>query len=342
MRIEIEKPLFYKRKGDYMLPDSSEMSAESKLFITSNDARFAGALAEAVNEKLANRRNIDVEEINSIIDDCLNADGNRDCRLDVAMLLFNRAGCLAVQMGKCRVMHIGASREEVCYDSRDQVLDIFSNKARVMQITSARHGDFFIATLAQRCDVNEVVKAAANADADSEQRADAILHLLKDPQGDSPSSIMLRVASASGSSRAGVSKRLLLWIVGLAAIIAAGVALYSALPGLLSSLNRGNEVDSLPLASPDSVDIVTTRGDSIIYHGKSDSVAAPATPAVTTPATQKQQAPNEVKNQAKGVYDEIKEVKTPEQPTPEPVKAPEPKPEPAPTPAPPTTNTPTE
>ena len=153
---------------------------------------------------------------------------------------------------------------------------------------------------------------------------------------------MLRVASASGSSRAGVSKRLLLWIVGLAAIIAAGVALYSALPGLLSSLNRGNEVDSLPLASPDSVDIVTTRGDSIIYHGKSDSVAAPATPAVTTPATQKQQAPNEVKNQAKGVYDEIKEVKTPEQPTPEPVKAPEPKPEPAPTPAPPTTNTPTE
>ena len=324
MRIEIEKPLFYKRKGDYMLPESSEMSAESKLFITSNDARFAGALAEAVNEKLANRRNIDVEEINSIIDDCLNADGNRDCRLDVAMLLFNRAGCLAVQMGKCRVMHIGASREEVCYDSRDQVLDIFSNKARVMQITSARHGDFFIATLAQRCDVNEVVKA------------------VKDPQGDSPSSIMLRVASASGSSRAGVSKRLLLWIVGLAAIIAAGVALYSALPGLLSSLNRGNEVDSLPLASPDSVDIVTTRGDSIIYHGKSDSVAAPATPAVTSPATQKQQAPNEVKNQAKGVYDEIKEVKTPEQPTPEPVKAPEPKPEPAPTPAPPTTDTPTE
>ena len=317
MRIDIEKPLYYKRKGDYMLPDSSEMSAESKLFVTSNDERFAGALAAAINEKLANKRNIDVEEINSIIDDCLNADGNRDCRLDVALLLFNRAGCLAVQMGKCRVIHIGTSREEVCYDSRDQVLDTYSNKARVMQITSARHGDFLIATLAERCDVGEVVKAAANTDGDSEQRADDILRLLKNPQGDAPSSIMLRVSSASGSARGGVSKRLLLWLVGIAAIVGAVAALYSAMPGLLSSFNSSSEVDSLPAASPDSVEIVTTRGDSIIYQGKSENFEVPEAPTTTTP--QQQQAPSEVKNQAKGVYDEIKEVKQVKTPEPTPV-----------------------
>ena len=93
MRIEIEKPLFYKRKGDYMLPESSEMSAESKLFITSNDARFAGALAEAVNEKLANRRNIDVEEINSIIDDCLSDQSHLCCNCHLRNCCLSNCHC---------------------------------------------------------------------------------------------------------------------------------------------------------------------------------------------------------------------------------------------------------
>ncbi len=164
MKFTTFSPLYIHSSGDVAFPDRSMNN--SSILIVSDDEIVAKALYDYINANFRLDRVFTNENFNEALEAALNTPEHRVRRCNLALAVYNRGGCYVAQMGKSRVFQVRTTTCNVEYDSRAQVLDIYSSKAKVEQIGDLLTDDYLVLCSAEDVDEKAVKKILCKATLD--------------------------------------------------------------------------------------------------------------------------------------------------------------------------------
>ena len=239
-----------------------ESFASARLMVMCDSEEMLNSLVEQLYPYVSGDKQITATAFNEALDEALHADGNRkSCQL--ALLAFHKGGCLAAQMGNSRIMQVRCDAEEassVEYDSRDQVLDIYSSKAKVELINDLKAGDRFAMFASEKLIPSKAARIMCSPTGGDEPQRLAKLSQMQAEAGNSNCVVMCHIKDLNPR-----------WFI-LALVLLVAIAI-----GAIFSLNGGLFATSDQAAVTDStqMDSLQNSQDSIVPTNANVDSSAP-------------------------------------------------------------------
>ncbi|MBQ0115583.1 MAG: hypothetical protein KBT10_06905 [Bacteroidales bacterium] len=255
--------------NSFMFPNMHNVEETDRLFIVCNDDESARIIITGINNKLSNSsKSITLSDFNEILDEAEPYFKKQEA-FNLALALFQSNGCLVAQMGSSRVLQINTADQEIKYDSRDQVLDLYSDKAKVFNITDIAQGDVLIITLVGRVNINEVVNNVCSG----EDIASKLSNSLSLNDRKAPAAFVIPITNVEGKLNMTIPDISFKWIAIIMLLV---VIVVSA---VLFSMSNGNSEQSIinNTTSEDTVQQIINR-DSV-----ADTVITPIPESTTQP-----------------------------------------------------------
>ena len=270
MKVKLDTPIYIENGRDVLLPAREQLGYDSQVFIASDDEIVARALASYINDEFNLDKAVTDQLFNEALDAALNTKDHRVKRCNLSVAIYNHGGCYVAQMGSSRVLQVRPSTQEIVYDSRSQVLDIYSSKAKVEQIGDIQAGDYFLLTTAEMIDYRAIKRILSDPDKDDEQKMNLIADALKTAKTTSnvtPAAILNHIDEVEGRRRSisapgAKTMKYLLYLV-IAAVLA-GAAYYLIKNNPFAGTGGDDNEDKIDTASmittkaPSEVDLVVT------------------------------------------------------------------------------------
>ena len=251
-----------------------ESFASARLMVMCDSEEMLNSLVEQLYPYVSGDKQITATAFNEALDEALHADGNRkSCQL--ALLAFHKGGCLAAQMGNSRIMQVRCDAEEassVEYDSRDQVLDIYSSKAKVELINDLKAGDRFAMFASEKLIPSKAARIMCSPTGGDEPQRLAKLSQMQAEAGNSNCVVMCHIDEVSGiNPLANIKDLNPRWFI-LALVLLVAIAI-----GAIFSLNGGLFATSDQAAVTDStqMDSLQNSQDSIVPTNANVDSSAP-------------------------------------------------------------------
>ena len=198
MAIQLNNLKYISQKDRWMSPTPDSVTIDDKLFIVSDNDTLAQGIIQGINELLNSKRAVNVTELNAIIDELLTQGAQRLATASLALVMNNRKGALVMQLGKSRVLHVSTNNNEIAYDSRNHILDTYSSKARIQQISDIKGGDIILITLSDMVDTQALLQMSASGDFDNEQFQSSLITMLSKHRTEAPASYILQFKGTAG------------------------------------------------------------------------------------------------------------------------------------------------
>ncbi len=237
----------------YPQPDGHTQSGSPLLIVACSDIDVGEKLQSLVAARLDTTGNITPNDFNDALDKALSGcNGAAVRKLTLAFAAFHKRGCLVAQMGNSRILQL--RRGSIEYDSRDQVLDIYSSKAKVEQLYDIKAGDYLAITLVEKFNAQKALSSIFNdPDADDGQRLQNFTAAVKGSNATVGETAIVGVEAVTGMNplaniRDLNAKWFLLAFALLAAIIGGGLLTFK--PGLLTVAPEQATVTDSTLVSP--------------------------------------------------------------------------------------------
>ena len=198
----------------------SEGTSDAQLYIACGNPQVKTNMVEQLSALYNASRAFSSLDANEALDKALRIDGTRVKKCDMTLLMLHRGGALAMQMGEGRLLQVRPGERNALYDSRDQVLDIYASRAKVMQLDDVKTGDQFILSTGGRFDVAKLLELFRKAKDSGMPDTDQLTKIIAIP------ALMLPVDNVEGSSGSGLAMnkkwwKVIAWLVlGLAALAA--------------------------------------------------------------------------------------------------------------------------
>ncbi len=149
-----------KAVSDYTVLPSDDNS--NKLYILSNNQTLASEIYNEVVTSHDLNKHFSTEDFNEIIDNL-----SADCRAgfkksDFLMVAYNAAGCFVAQTGNTRAIQVRPDEQEIVFDTRNLVLDIYNSKAKVCQLTDYKPGDIMLLSSKEELDASSIRRTLSN------------------------------------------------------------------------------------------------------------------------------------------------------------------------------------
>ena len=197
-----------------------------------DDPEVRQQLVDALVERFDNGLPFSALQMGELLDHALVVDGKRRGACNVALLVYHKRGATALQLGSGRIIQVRGHARAMLYDSRDQAPDIYSSKAKVMEIVDIANDDFFIVTTATRFDTAAMVDILSNASLSDEQKGVELAQLLA---GTDASMLLQHISEVTGVDGIAITDLSAKWIVLTILLILAiaAVAAIAIFPKLL-------------------------------------------------------------------------------------------------------------
>lgn len=325
MKVKLDTPLYIENGSDVLLPSREQMGYDSQVFIACDDDIVARALADHINNEFNLNKAVTDDAFNAALDVALNTEGHRVKRCNLALAIYNAGGCYVAQMGSSRVLQVRPDEQEIVYDSRSQVLDIYSSKAKVEQINDLKAGDYLLLSTAEMIDYRAIKRILSNPDKSDEQKLSLIADSLKTAKTTAnvtPAAILNRIDEVEGRRPsinipgAKILKTLLYLLV--AAVVAGAVYyLINNNPFAGSGSNDGeaplDTANLITTKAPNDVDLVVTTEKAPVEADTSsteltpEQIAAKKQKEAADKAKAEQEKAERAKQQASdNIYNEIR------------------------------------
>lgn len=257
MNFRLYTPLFLESDVDAVLPGAGNAGGYP-VYIACDDPIVAGALYSYITTNFDLSKNFTGDNFNEALEEALNQPEHRVKKCNLALAIYNRAGCLVAQMGKSRVIQVSQETGEIEYDSMAQVLDIYSSKAKVELIRIVKPGDYLLLCSAESFDAKVIRKILTDRDKDDKAKLAGIAEALKATKtsgGNKPGVVLSQVEHVQGAGGGkplmkGFRAKYLLYLL-LVAVAGAAVWLVMNNPFVGVGNDESNTVN------PDS--LVTTK-----------------------------------------------------------------------------------
>lgn len=149
-----------KAVSDYTVLPSDDNS--NKLYILSSNQTLASEIYNEIVTSHDLNKHFATEDFNEIIDN-LSADSKTGFKKsDFLMVAYNSAGCFVAQTGNTRAIQIRPDEQEVVFDTRNLVLDIYNSKAKVCQLTDYQQGDILLLSSKEEIDASQIRRILSN------------------------------------------------------------------------------------------------------------------------------------------------------------------------------------
>lgn len=133
--------LYHQANSFSILPAEDNRNA---IYIVSDNQRIAN---EVYNEIVASydlAKKFSTEDFNETIDHL-----SSECKAQLKscnflLAVYNSAGCFIAQTGKTRAIQVRPQEQDIVFDSRNLVLDIYSSKMKTTQLADYKPGDLLI------------------------------------------------------------------------------------------------------------------------------------------------------------------------------------------------------
>lgn len=301
MKLKIYSPQFINSDHDVIVPADDQSMSEYPVYMVCDDSVVASELYNYITSSLDLEKPITGEDFNDALDHALNTPEHRVKRCNLALAVYNRGGCFVAQMGKTRVLQVSMSTQEIEYDSRAQVLDIYSSKAKVELIKEAKPDDYILLCSAENFDEKAVRKVLCQEDKDDHAKISEIKKLLsnvKTEGGCTPAVVLNHIEQATGSGVSlnfdflnGFKVKYLLYVLAAVVVVLLVVWGVKALPGLFNSdgVSTVNQEVSISTTPSHDADVTYVR-DSLLIKAEQDSLKAVAAKADSIKRAQKAKA----------------------------------------------------
>lgn len=120
-------------------------------------------LIDRIAEKYNRRSSFTALMMNEALDAATKVDDKRVKDCNISLILYHRGGALVLQVGDGRILQVRPHKKCDTYDSRDQVQDIYSSDAKIMEINNIENGDYFVISTISRFSGSKVVETLCNS-----------------------------------------------------------------------------------------------------------------------------------------------------------------------------------
>lgn len=279
---------------------------EPNLLLWCSNEDVKNQLVSNISERYSNRRSFTALQMNAVLDDSLTVNGKRVKECSIALLLFHRGGAVSLQTGEGRVLQVRPHEKAAVYDSRDQVLDIYSSKAKVMELSDLNAGDYFLVTTAGKFAVDKVIGALSNATQGDEAKVRTLTELM----GAADSALWLshvdNVEGAAGFNLPDISRRSMT-IIGLLALAVIALGALSFLPKCSFEWPKA-DVEEAETVSGEASEATSTPSDGSEVERPGDAVDVNQDPVRDEP---KKEAEKKEEKKAEKKADEPKKAEKP-------------------------------
>lgn len=152
------------RKGS---ADCTVLPTEEKnnfIYILSNNQSLASELYNGIAAAFDSSKRFSTEDFNEIVDQLSSESKAMLKKSDSVLAVYNAAGCFIAQTGKARALQVRPETQEIVFDSRNLVLDIYSSKAKVCQLTDYAAGDLLLLSSHEDFDAKVVRKVLSDSE----------------------------------------------------------------------------------------------------------------------------------------------------------------------------------
>lgn len=133
--------LYHQANSFSILPAEDNRNA---IYIVTNNQRIGN---EVYNEIIASydlAKKYATEDFNETIDHLSSECKAQLKSCDFLLAVYNAAGCFIAQNGKTRAIQVRPQEQEIVFDSRNLVLDIYSSKMKTTQLVDYKPGDLLM------------------------------------------------------------------------------------------------------------------------------------------------------------------------------------------------------
>lgn len=284
MNFRLYTPVFLESDFDVILP-GAENANSYPVYVACDDSIVAGAIYNYITSNCDLSKNFTSEDFNDALEDALNQPEHRVKKCNLALAVYSHAGCFVAQMGKSRVFQVRPETREIEYDSRAQVLDIYSSKAKVELIKDIKPNDYLFLCSAEDVDEKAVRKILCNDQKDDQAKLAEIAQVIKSLKtsgGNRPGAVLSHVEYVQGggsglSFMSGFKVKYLLYALVFAGVAALGAWLVMTNPfaGMGSDDNNSINPDSLVTTkAPNRADTTYVKPpvDSLAMAAELDSL----------------------------------------------------------------------
>lgn len=164
----------YNHKGmsDYSILPSEEN--RNYIYVLSNNQTLASEVYNEIITSYNLNKHFTTDDFNEVIDHL-----SGDCRAefkksDFLLVVFNAGGCFIAQTGKTRAIQVRPDDQEIVFDSRNLVLDIYNSKARVSQLTDYKQGDLLLLCSQEDIDAKAIRRILSNPELSTQAKNDQL------------------------------------------------------------------------------------------------------------------------------------------------------------------------
>lgn len=224
MNITLSAPLGVCPPHQVMVPASDNISADDRLFVVCDNRELVAALIQRVNEVYDPDTPFSPDDFNRALHRALDDQRHNITKCSMALMIMHSAGILVAQMGKSRILHVKRGARVPDYDSRDQVRDIYSGRAKVQQLVNLDADDHLLLTLAAHTDADALTRTMASLQLNEQARLDAVMTMLRNNEEQTPATMIVRVDGVEGRGSRWVRDLNWRWVLFYLLLVAAIVA----------------------------------------------------------------------------------------------------------------------
>ncbi|MDO4510226.1 MAG: hypothetical protein Q4B68_00225 [Bacteroidales bacterium] len=308
--MKFDLDIFYnKSNNEYSILPSDDN--RSHVFLISSNLTLANEVYNEIITTHDVNKSFTTEDFNEIIDG-VSADSKAQLKkADFLLAVYNADGCFVAQTGKTRAIQVRPQEQEIVFDSRNLVLDIYSSKMKVSQLTDYQRGDMLLLTSQENVDASLVRRVLSNPAMGASEKCDKLKAAKECAQA---SFVIADALDVKQSFSMAFLKKVKLKYVGytLVACAAAAVAAWTVINNPFKATDNGATV-------VDEDSIVTTKA---VNNADTTLLIQPEAPAEAA----KKEEPKADEGESKRKKEkESEEAEAPAEPqTHEPAPAPEP------------------
>lgn len=158
--------------SDYSILPSEEN--RNYIYVLSNNQTLASEVYNEIITSYNLNKHFTTDDFNEVIDQL-----SGDCRAefkksDFLLAVYNAGGCFIAQTGKTRAIQVRPDDQEIVFDSRNLVLDIYNSKARVSQLTDYKQGDLLLLCSQEDIDAKAIRRILSNPELSTQAKNDQL------------------------------------------------------------------------------------------------------------------------------------------------------------------------
>lgn len=165
----------HKAKDNYSVLPLED--SRNYIYIVSNNQTLANEVYNEIITSYDLKKNFTTEDFNEVTDHLSSESKLQLRKADFLLVVYNAAGCFIAQSGKTRAIQVRPDEQEIVFDSRNLVLDIYSSKTKVNQLNDYKEGDIILLSSAENIDASSVKRVLVNPALSFSDKADKLKDL---------------------------------------------------------------------------------------------------------------------------------------------------------------------